>query len=357
MPKLSKKISTNLKNLISAPKNLIFRTLGAPIKPRWLWFGVTNKCNSRCVFCDIWREKLMKEVLTPNEIEKALSDPLFRNVEYILNSGGEPTLRQDLKEVILAEHKALPNARIQLSTNALLPERVIDVVKFAVQHDINIDVGTSIDGIGEKHDQIRGVKGNFEKVDWLLRQLLILHEEYGDKISATFGFTLIDRTISSLQEVRAYAKSLNIEFLVQWYNQSSFYNNTENSLAINNESMAKAVMDALPCSLFREMWLRSLKGKSIKFPCFAMNTFCVLKCNGDIVPCLTKWDSTAGNVRQASPTEIWRSNQAKQVRGVVKRCEGCLNSWGAGWSFQSCYYQLLSYYLRHPKILSKKLIS
>lgn len=191
-------------NAFAAPKNLISRALDNPLKPRWLWFGITDRCNSQCTYCNIWRTEPTKDVLTPKEIEKTLSDPLFRDVEYILNSGGEPTLRHDLEEIILIEHTVLPKARIQLSTNGLLPERVIDVVKFAVKHDINIDVGTSLDAIGEKYDSIRGVKGNFKKVDWLLHELVALRKNYGDKTSVNFGFTLIDRTLPSLEEVRAY---------------------------------------------------------------------------------------------------------------------------------------------------------
>lgn len=335
-------------------KNLILRATSESLRPRWLWFGVTDRCNSRCIYCDIWRKKPTKDVLAAEEIEKTLSDPLFRNVEYILNSGGEPTLRHDLKEIILAEHKALPKVRIQLSTNGLLPKRVIDVVKFAITHNINIDVGTSLDAIGEEHDSIRGAKGNFEKVDWLLHELVALKEKHGNKISLGFGFTLTDRTLPHLEEVRAYAQRLNVDCIVQWYNQSSFYDNIEKDLSGNEESMIKAVR-SLPYPILREMWLKWLRSKSIKFRCFAMYTFCVLQCNGDISPCLSLWDVKAGNVRESSPTEIWHSAKAKEARKFVKKCQGCLNSWGTGWSFASSYYPYLLYYLKHPRIVMEEL--
>ncbi|MBA7660314.1 GTP 3',8-cyclase [subsurface metagenome] len=348
-------IEQGKKVLIYGPKNLLLRATGDSLKPRWLWFGVTDKCNSRCIFCDIWRNKPTKDVLTPEEIEKTLSDPIFRDVEYILNSGGEPILRRDLKEIILAEHKALPKARLQLSTNGLLPDRVIDVVKFAVEHGINIDVGTSLDAIGEEHDSMRGVKGNFEKVDWLLHELVALRENYGDKkISPTFGFTLIDRTLPFLEEVRAYAQNLGIDFLVQWYNQSSFYSNVGKDLTTVNSSMVKAIQ-SLPNPILREMWLKWLRGKSIQFQCFAMYTFCVLQCNGDVAPCLSLWDVKAGNVRESPPTAIWHSFEAKKARRIVKDCQGCLNSWGTGWSFASSFYPYLLFLLRHPGALVERM--
>jgi len=348
------KIVRGVKGVVYGAKNLILRATSESLRPKWLWFGITDKCNSRCIYCDIWRKKPTKDVLTPEEIEKTLSDPIFRDVEYILNSGGESTLRRDLEDIILAEHKALPKARIQLSTNGLLPDRVINVVKSAITHNINIDVGTSLDAIGEEHDSIRGVKGNFEKVDWLLHELVALRENYGNKISVGFGFTLTNRTLPYLEEVRAYAQRLNVDCLVQWYNESSFYSNTGKNLSSNDDSITKAIQ-SLPNSITREMWLKWLMGKPIKFQCFAMYTFCVLKCNGDISPCLSLWDVKVGNVRESSPTEIWHSADAKKARKIIKNCQGCLNSWGTGWSFNSSFYPILSFYLRHPQIIIEKL--
>ena len=350
MKNATRLMKKGINGLIYGTKNIILRATSESLRPRWLWFEVTDRCNSRCIYCDIWHKKTTSDLLTPEEIEKILSDPLFKNVEYIINSGGEPTLRRDLREIILAEHRALPRARIQLSTNGLLPERVIDVVKFAIHNGIDMDVGTSLDAVGEEHDFIRGVKGNFKKVDFLLHNLVDLRNRYGHKrITPTFGFTLTDRTLPFLNDVRTYANKLDIDFLVQWYNQSSFYGNKGKDLATKN-SMINAVQ-SLPDTIIREMWLKWLAGKSIKFRCFAMYTFCVLKCNGDMSPCLSLWDVNAGNVRYDSPTKIWHSIDAKKARKTVKNCKGCLNSWGTGWSFESSFYPYLLFYLRNPQNL------
>jgi len=350
---MNRYITQGIKDLAYGLNNLVPRAIGQPLRPRWLWFEVTDRCNSRCIHCAIWRKKPTKDVLTPEEIEKTLSDRLFRDVECILNAGGEPTLRRDFNEIILAEHKALPKARLTLSTNGLLPERAIDTVEFAIQHNINIGVGISLDAVGEKHDLIRGVKGNFEKVDWLSHKLVALSKKYGnEKISSIFGFTLSDQTLPFLEDVKAYAKNLGIELLVQWYSQSSFYDNIGEDLATNNGSMVEAVQ-SLPYPILRELWLKWLAGKPIKFHCFAMDTFCALRCNGDVVPCLSLWDVKAGNVRENSPTALWHDFEAKKARGIVKNCQGCLNSWGTRWSFESSFYPYLLFFLKHPRILAE----
>ncbi len=350
-----KKNWQNIKGLISTPKNLFFRALNIPLKPRWLVFMITDRCNSRCSHCNIWRQKPVENPLTPEEIEKIFSDKLFENVKYVLCTGGEPTVRDDLEEIYLRLHKALPKATLQLSTNAILPERTIQIVNTAMKNNIKFEVGVSLDGIGKEHDKIRGIKDNFERADWLIHRLVELREKHKDKLNVAVGIVISDLTVNSVPAVREYAKNLNIDLVEAWYNISSFYKN------YNREEMARMkekiieIVKSQPCNLLQEKWLRCLRGQPIKFPCFALSTFCVIKCNGDIVPCLNLWDEKAGNAREVLPTEIWRSLKAKKVRKIIKNCQGCLNTWGAGWSFQSSYCQTLYFYLRHPKLLLKKL--
>ena len=335
-------------------KNLVLRNTGASLKPKRLVFMTTDRCNSRCGHCYIWKQRPTDTPLTAQQLRNVLSDPLFGNVGYVLNTGGEPTLRKGLEDIIFAEHEALPKTTIQLSTNGLLPDRAVTVVKAALEHGIRVDIGTSIDGIGEKHDQIRGVKGSFEKVDYLLHELVSLRDRYGDRIRISAQMTLFDLNLDSVEEVRAYAKNMNIDLLEGWYNEASFYSNTGRH-STNAADKLIQVIESQPKSPLQQEHLRALRGKSIKFTCFAMYTFCVLKCNGDIVPCLNLWDVKAGNVRENSPSTIWHSDEAKKARKAVKDCSGCLNSWGMGWSFGASFYPILLFHLKHPQILARKL--
>ncbi|OGF45668.1 MAG: hypothetical protein A2452_01435 [Candidatus Firestonebacteria bacterium RIFOXYC2_FULL_39_67] len=322
-----------LKKLLPGTKNILFRTFGVPLKPKWVWLELTERCNSRCSQCGIWKKEPVKDELTSAEMKKILSDPLFSEVEWILNAGGEPTLRNDLEDVIMAQHEALPSASIMLSTNGLLPERALNIAKLAVRHKIKIGIGTSIEGIGEKHDIIRGVKGNFVKTDRLLRELVELGKTY-EGLSPSFGFTLTNDSLASIEEVKAYAKQLGVSYLIQWYNESSFYNNEGRDLAGKKMEMIEA-MKKEPFSLINEKGLKRLKGQSIKFRCFAMSTFCMIHCNGDVSPCLGRWDVKAGNLRQKTASEIWNSPEAGKIRAGVKKCAGCLNSCGVMWSHES----------------------
>ena len=336
---------------------MVLRSFTENLKPRWIWFEVTDRCNSRCTHCNIWRKKATEHPLTPEEIERVFKDPLFQKLDSIINSGGEAAIRNDIEEVLFAEHRALPQANLHLSTNGLLPERILEVVRAMAKNDIPIEIGVSIDGIGRKHDLIRGVEGNFAKADWLLRELVSMGNRYGGKIVPVIGFTLTDLTVDSFEEVRDYAEEIKADLVVQWYNESSFYDNVAKKLTdriAKREKMIK-IVKSLPPSLLNERWVNWLKGGSIKFQCFAMHTFVTLKCNGDFIPCLNFWETKAGNVREHTPTQIWHSWGAKKARTLVKNCQGCLNSWGVGWSAASSFYPNLFFHLRHRNILFEKL--
>ena len=136
-----------------------------PPLPLSLQFPVTDICNSRCLMCNVWRQKRGQE-LTPDDMRRILANPLFRKIRYAGINGGEPTLRTDLAEIGRAMVESLPNLRgVAVITNAIRPAQVLpriqalaDVVRAAGRE---MSVSVSLDGIGELHDRNRGVSGNF----------------------------------------------------------------------------------------------------------------------------------------------------------------------------------------------------
>jgi len=344
-----------IKRFALGNKNLFLLARGRDLKPRWIWLEVTDNCNSHCSHCNIWKKQPTPNQLTLAEIEKTLSDPLFSEVETIINSGGEAILRDDIVEIIKLEHRLFPHAGLDLSTNGILADRVLKIVREILNEGIKINVGVSLDAIGSRHDRIRGVPGNYEKVNYLLRELVKLRNQYPGKLSLVIGLTLSSLTLPGWEEVRDYARDMNIEFMAQWYNQSSFYDNDGGSKENENKDrMVKAVKEQ-PVTVVREKWLKLLNNKQIKFRCFAAQTFFAMRCDGGIVPCLNYWDDVLGNVRQNSPSEIWASPKAKEIREKVSHCPGCLNSWGVEWSASTSFYPRLTFYLRNPKAIIDRL--
>lgn len=313
-----------VKNVLRAEKVALFGVS----KPRYLWLEVSTVCNSRCVTCNIWRNKTNASFNFG-----VLKSPLFRDVEYVINSGGEPSLI-DLKSALMIEHSLLPNAVLQVSTNGLLPEKVLDAVHAVLQAGAKVDVGISLDGVGEHHDKVRGVPGNFKKVEVLVDWLRALRVHYPDRLKVVVGSTLTEETFKHKDELVAFAKRKGVEFMYHWYNSSKFYENTP---SLNECRNLKDALSCMPDSLYKEMWLANKPC----FECYALRSFLVLKANGDVVPCLSKWDCSVGNFNYQSMENIWRNMDDKLA--VIKACKGCLNSWGVGWSLNTSYFENLDY--------------
>jgi MoaA/NifB/PqqE/SkfB family radical SAM enzyme len=126
--------------------------------PFLLYFKPTARCNLRCKSCNRWQEESsIKEELPLDEIVKVLEKFRKAGCAVLVLWGGEPTLRNDLPE-ILAEAKKI-GYRISMCTNCLLlPRKADDILP-------NLDVLLcSLDGYGDAHDEFRGVKGLFDSV-------------------------------------------------------------------------------------------------------------------------------------------------------------------------------------------------
>jgi Fe-coproporphyrin III synthase len=117
---------------------------------RLLILAVSDRCDQRCVHCDIWRGAGTQPSLTQAERLAVVEDALAAGVREALLTGGEPLLSADLWPV--AERLRRGGARLMLATNgmrlgphAALVARLFD------------EVYVSLDG-GEPttHDLLRG---------------------------------------------------------------------------------------------------------------------------------------------------------------------------------------------------------
>ena len=80
------------------------------IAPTVLHVNVNLRCNTTCAMCNIWELK-SPHTLSLEQFESIFADPVYRKVEYIVLAGGEPTLRNDLAEIVALLHKHMPTQK------------------------------------------------------------------------------------------------------------------------------------------------------------------------------------------------------------------------------------------------------
>jgi MoaA/NifB/PqqE/SkfB family radical SAM enzyme len=126
-------------------------------------FFVTSHCNATCETCFYWDELNQKGDLSWEEIVKLSENtPPFTDLWF---SGGEPTLRRELPEIIDLFIRNNGVRYINLPTNGLKPYRIYEVAErcLSTNPEVELHVNISIDGLRESHDFMRGVPGNFER--------------------------------------------------------------------------------------------------------------------------------------------------------------------------------------------------
>lgn len=124
--------------------------------------SVSYRCNSKCKTCDVWRKS--NDDMSVEEWTKVFAK-LGHAPFYLTFTGGEPFLRADLHEMVIASAELCRPGVITIPTNGLLTRRILDRVDqicAAAPHS-QIGINLSLDGIGEEHDEIRQVPGNWDR--------------------------------------------------------------------------------------------------------------------------------------------------------------------------------------------------
>jgi Fe-coproporphyrin III synthase len=115
-----------------------------------------NRCNCRCMMCDIWRIRQVREI-TIQDLARHLESIRALRVRWVVFSGGEPQMHTDLGS--LSQLFRAEGIRVTLLTAGLLLEpyarSVVDTID---------DVIVSLDGPREIHNQIRGVPKAFDRL-------------------------------------------------------------------------------------------------------------------------------------------------------------------------------------------------
>ncbi len=139
-----------------------FYRFGFPkLLPFSLVISVSYRCNSKCRTCDVWRKP--NDDLSLDEWKRVF-EKLGRGVTYLTFTGGEPFLRKDLAEMVIAAYEACRPEYITIPTNGILTDRIAaSVDQICANAKSTIGINLSLDEVGTNHDEIRLVPGNWDK--------------------------------------------------------------------------------------------------------------------------------------------------------------------------------------------------
>lgn len=305
--------------------------------PAQLIFFVTNRCNARCGHCFFWREiNSGRKDLSLAEIEKVACS--MGRLIWLYLSGGEPFLRKDVAELCEIFYRHNQPMTISIPTNGIDTEKIVaqteKICKLCSQSKIVISI--SVDDLGERHDQLRGVKGVFSHVEKTVPQLKKLQRKYanlGVQINIVFCRQNQDRIESIYNKIEQKFAPDNITVsLVRGEPREVGLKEIEiDKYRLMHSKMEKerrfgqypgwlAFLVTKKEDFQARIFYRLAQTKKPYIPCLIHQTV-VLYPNGDLAMCELRGERY-GNVRQAGYDfqKLWHSEKAKKYRQRAKRC-------------------------------------
>ncbi|MFH1591803.1 MAG: radical SAM protein [Candidatus Woesearchaeota archaeon] len=292
----------------------IFRNKGLP---SYIIFYVTSICNSKCKMCFNWKynNNVTKEELTLEEIDNFSKK--LKHLQYVTLGGGEPTLRKDLPEICEIFYKNNNAQVFSIPTNGLLPKQTYDHTLNILNKcpGVNIRISLSIDGIGEDHDNIRGVPGNFEKIKETYKLLDEIRKKYKNfEILANTTFSAYNQ-----DKIKKIVKQLNSDFVFDMQSVTLVRGNSRELIAkkidfskyqelikfleeeylektISNRKFNQRMLNLLPFFTRREIIKTSLADKRT-YTCYAGKNFVVIDSFGNVYAC-EMLPNKLGNLRK-----------------------------------------------------------
>jgi MoaA/NifB/PqqE/SkfB family radical SAM enzyme len=281
--------------------------------------------------CNTWKNpSKASEEFKPEILEKIPS-----GIQRLNITGGEPMLRKDIEEIVGILDKK--TNRLEISTNGYYYERIEAIARKYP----NITIRASVEGLPKLNDRLRGIENGFECA---LRAILRL-KRLGVK-DIGFAMTISGENCRDLLDMYTLVSSMEIEFANAVVHNSFYFHKEDN--VIDNVAEVEQVMikfmEELLGSRRRNIkkrvkdWfraylnlglLRYVQGKQRTIPCGAGSDFFFVDPWGRILPCNGSEKAwIMGDLVSQSFEDIWNSNQAEQVRGLVKDCKR--NCWMTG---------------------------
>ena len=317
--------------------------------PMTLTYSVTAACQSRCKTCQIGAMFCQDPTRPQKDLKIDEIEKIFKSMNpvYFFNmSGGEPFMRDDLPQIVELACKYLKPRVVHTPTNAILSEKIIKntekIIQIVRKYDpsVPVTVKPSIDGVGDKHDEIRGVKGNFKCLLKTIEGLKKLEEKY-DNFHLELGTVISNFNIDDLDKIEDFVHSLGVE---SYRNEvaecrTEFFN-LDDAITPPAEVYQKLIKDfarkvednigkkkklARTTEAMRVVYydlaVKILEEKRQVIPCYAGVSNVHINYDGGVWPCcVLGYDKQMGNLRDYNYDfqKLWYSKESEEVRKYIR---------------------------------------
>lgn len=313
------------------------------MKPIFIDWAITNKCNLRCIHCT----GMMENELSCERALTLIDEIKELNPEWIIIEGGEPFLRKDIFKIL--ERVNIHNLKTYIITNALLLNK--EIIKNIKEME-NLKILVSFDGSN---------KGTYESIKIGARwETFIKNADLLKDAGILHGFTVVlsKKNKKEIEGFVEWGKKFKVKVIIfiplepfepldDYYKLSlspkEYIEVMERIIKISGESEIKLFFDEpffnVYLSLKKIKWKEGTESGIIanKKGCIA-GEYIYIQTNGDVRPCMFAdkgW--TIGNILNTSLEKIWEKMKGDEellfARRRDKRKGECANCK----FFESCF--------------------
>jgi len=304
--------------------NFRFRQKFNILRPEVVQWLATYNCNFHCRHCEASAGSKNVTELTTDEVLKLVTELREMEIKKVLISGGEPLLRKDI--FIIIRHILDEGMQYGIASNGYLVTRFKEEFR-SMKPSIFF---TSIDGLEQTNDEIRGMNGafrnTFEALDFFksigvehrmintvvfpgnIEQLLELKKIILGSSATFWRFALAIPVGRAKDNEKMYLNAEQIKYLFE------FIENTRKEFKVELSEDS----GYLGCL--------NLKLRSRPFFCGAGLTTCSVMPDGEVLGCQIAYDNrfSEGNIKQKSFKEIWQKGFSRfREPQFNKECLDC----------------------------------
>jgi MoaA/NifB/PqqE/SkfB family radical SAM enzyme len=304
--------------------------------PEVIVLPVTYFCNANCDMCALG-ELNQRDHLPDDELVALFADPSISGTLRAINfTGGEPTTRRDLPGLIARLIDVCPQIEsFSLNSNGMLPtsaDTISKVIEVGRSRGKKVYIFISLDGIGDLHDDIRGVPGAFEKTVETIETIRALNIP-GSEMKLGVSATATRKNVDRLSEVLDFAVARDILVSFTFPLLTDIYmSNSDRTGLWREDDLATRFADFIdrltphaahvspPLSFYADLQT-TLRGGRRTAACIFRRGGFFLEPTGQVRPCWRSSELLFGSIHDTPFEEIWNGKaRARVTSGSSRNC-------------------------------------
>lgn len=303
--------------------------LSSYCRPTSIVLSMTDRCNARCIHCDIWKNRGKEDRPSLDQWQVLIADlRKWLGPVQVTFSGGEALLNRDTIE-LLSFGSSL-GLYMELLTHGFWEDQT-RIERLALARPSRVTI--SFDGIGKTHDRVRGRAGFVKKTESTIQTLKRMRKELHLDLAIRLKTVIMRQNLEDVCKVAHFAQHENLEVFYQpieqnyntaedagWFTHSETWpSDTEKAVGIvkelqelkrqglpiaNSMAQLEAMIPYFVNPAQSRIAIQSHSAHEPRQICSAL-TMLQFQANGDVIVCNAQ--AAIGNIKTRPIREIWQN--------------------------------------------------